>query len=279
MLTADADTTLGNTPAAGQYDNELLDAHFVAGDARVNENVVLTSIHEVFHNEHNRLVAQVEDMIAQRDQIQPGFAAQWTGEMIFEAAKLANEMQYQHIVFEFFARRMSPNITAFAEYQVEINPNITAEFSQAVFRLGHSMLTDTVDVVNAADQGTSISLVDAFLNPLDLRRHWVPPTSSRACPSRWATRSTSSSSTPCATSWSACRSTWPPSTSPAAATSASGRSMTCAATCSRRPAGRVAHPLCELGRFRRPPAAPDIAGELHRRLFAAGQHRQRPQCR
>ena len=74
-------------------------------------------------------------------------------------------MQYQHIVFEFFARRMSPNITAFAQYQPEINPNITAEFSQAIFRVGHSMLTDTVDLVDAADQGVSISLVQAFLNP------------------------------------------------------------------------------------------------------------------
>ena len=157
------------TPAGNTfYDDELLDAHFVAGDGRVNENVVLSAIHEVFHNEHNRLVLQVEEMITQRDQIQPGFAAQWTGEMIFEAARLGNEMQYQHIVFEFFARRMSPNITAFAEYQVELNPNITTEFSQAVFRLGHSMLTDTVDAVSADGStapGISMTLVEAFLNP------------------------------------------------------------------------------------------------------------------
>jgi Ca2+-binding RTX toxin-like protein len=171
--TADTDNALGlvNTnpldPTADNYDNELLDAHFVAGDGRVNENVVLSAIHEVFHNEHNRLLGQIEEMIAQRDQIQPGFQAQWTGEMKFEAAKLANEMQYQHIVFEFFARRMSPNITAFAEYQVEINPNITTEFSQAVFRLGHSMLTDTVDAVGADGSGQtdSMTLVEAFLNP------------------------------------------------------------------------------------------------------------------
>jgi Ca2+-binding RTX toxin-like protein len=168
--TADTDSALGlaNADASGtatNYDDELLNAHFVAGDARVNENIVLSSIHEVFHNEHNRLLLQIEDMIAQRDQIQPGFAAQWTGEMKFEAARLANEMQYQHIVFEFFARRMSPNITAFAEYQVEINPNVLTEFSQAVFRLGHSMLTDTVDAMDPAGQGASTTLIEAFLNP------------------------------------------------------------------------------------------------------------------
>ena len=45
--TADTDsaTGLANTDArrtAANYDNELLDAHFVAGDGRVNENIVLS---------------------------------------------------------------------------------------------------------------------------------------------------------------------------------------------------------------------------------------------
>ena len=37
------------------YDNELLDAHFMAGDGRVNENIALTAVHHMFHAEHNRL--------------------------------------------------------------------------------------------------------------------------------------------------------------------------------------------------------------------------------
>lgn len=149
-----------------KYDNELLDAHFVAGDPRANENVALTAIHAVFHGEHNRLVAQITDLIQQQNQITPTFAAQWDGDKIFEAAKFANEMQYQHMVFEEFARRISPNVTAFAQYDITLNPNITSEFANAVYRLGHSMLTDTVDMVNGADQKTGLSLVTAFLNPV-----------------------------------------------------------------------------------------------------------------
>ena len=38
-----------------QYDDEMLDAHFIAGDGRVNENIGLTAVHHVFHSEHNRL--------------------------------------------------------------------------------------------------------------------------------------------------------------------------------------------------------------------------------
>lgn len=166
---ADADSIITPVvpgPPLSTYDNELLDAHYVAGDPRANENIALTAVHEVFHGEHNRLVAQIKDLIQQQDQITPGFAQQWNGDQIFQAAKFANEMQYQHMVFEEFARRISPNIDAFANYDITINSNITSEFANAVYRLGHSMLTDTVDMVNAAGQTSSVSLVEAFLNPV-----------------------------------------------------------------------------------------------------------------
>ena len=39
----------------GTYDDELLDAHFITGDGRGNENIGLTAIHTMFHSEHNRL--------------------------------------------------------------------------------------------------------------------------------------------------------------------------------------------------------------------------------
>jgi Ca2+-binding RTX toxin-like protein len=170
-LTPDADTVInphgfGNPPpAAGEYDNELLDAHYVSGDPRANENTALTSIHQAFHGEHTRILNDIRDWVQQQNQIDPTFAGQWTGETYFQAAKIANEMQYQHLVFEEFGRRMSPNIDAFASYKIEINPNITAEFSQAVYRLGHSQLTDTVRSATIGGQETEHTLIDAFLNP------------------------------------------------------------------------------------------------------------------
>ena len=96
----------------------------------------------------------------------PGTAAEWDGERLFQAAKLVNEMQYQHFVFEEFARRLSPNVDAFAQYDITINPNISAEFSQAVYRLGHSMLTDTVRSQDASGVFDDRTLVESFLNPV-----------------------------------------------------------------------------------------------------------------
>ena len=57
------DAADGRTSRAGTYDDEMLDAHFIAGDGRVNENIALTAIHQVFHSEHNRLVGHIKDVL------------------------------------------------------------------------------------------------------------------------------------------------------------------------------------------------------------------------
>ena len=40
----------------------VLDKHFIAGDGRTNENMGLTAIHDIFHSEHNLVLAQIKDM-------------------------------------------------------------------------------------------------------------------------------------------------------------------------------------------------------------------------
>ena len=37
----------------------------------------------------------------------------WDGERLFQAAKFGTEMQYQHLVFEEFARKIQPSINPF----------------------------------------------------------------------------------------------------------------------------------------------------------------------
>jgi Ca2+-binding RTX toxin-like protein len=249
-------------PSRPGYDSDLLDAHFVAGDGRINENIGLTAIQEIFHVEHNRLLDDItgfmtavntpsivvgnsgNNLIADLgltenttvssgmlgtavvgsgtvrsgnlvlngttiaiangstlDQVvatvnaanlTTGVAAVnnggrlelltqfyndvhgnvWSGEMLFQAAKLVNEMEYQHMIFGEFVRKLSPNITPFGVYDVTIDPSIKAEFAHAVYRFGHSMLTDTVGLTGFdPDTGLStgvdksVGLISAFLNP------------------------------------------------------------------------------------------------------------------
>ncbi len=155
-----------------QYDNELLDAHYITGDGRGNENIGLTAVHFVFHAEHNRQIEQIkETVLATGD---ADFIAEWqlpdgswNGERLFQAARFATEMQYQHLVFEEFARKVQPDVDIFVvQPDVEINPAIFAEFANVVYRFGHSMLNQTVDRTFADGSRGDIDLFEAFLNPL-----------------------------------------------------------------------------------------------------------------
>ena len=88
------------------------------------------------------------------------------GERLFQAARFVTEMEYQHLVFEEFARKIQPLINPFdRRYQTDINPAIRAEFAHAVYRFGHSMLTDTISRTNEDGSHNDISLLDGFLNP------------------------------------------------------------------------------------------------------------------
>jgi Ca2+-binding RTX toxin-like protein len=176
----DADTDTGNNPGTGFYDDEMLDAHFIAGDGRVNENIALTAVHHIFHSEHNRLVGVIDAMIADPALFTDAERAVWRhnnlfgfgvgrswdyGERLFQAARFVTEMQYQHLVFEEFGRKVQPLVNPFAGFAPSIDPAITAEFAHAVYRFGHSMLNETVDRFAADGTDLSANLFDVFLNP------------------------------------------------------------------------------------------------------------------
>ncbi len=179
----------------GTYNAPMLNAHFICGDGRCNENIALSTIHQVFHSEHERLVGAIEDTLT-ADTSPSGVAALaewkladgapgagtggWNGERIFQAARYVDEMEYQHLVFEEFARKVQPAIQPFSAYHSSINPAIHAEFAHAVYRFGHSMLDDVVARSNESQPGpdgvlgtrddiigatNDIPLLKGFLNP------------------------------------------------------------------------------------------------------------------
>ncbi len=171
VLQPDADDAVGYAGGVGprgentSYDNELLDRHFITGDGRGNENIGLTAVHHVFHSEHNHLVDQVKELALASGDLQflnqwlltpettfpaDGAGLAWDGERLFQAARFTNEMQYQHLVFEEFARKVQPDVDAFVfNASMDIDPAIFAEFAHVVYRFGHSMLNETVDLVDA----------------------------------------------------------------------------------------------------------------------------------
>ena len=97
----------------------MLNAHFCAGDGRVNENIALTAVHQIFHSEHDRLVGDIkndadDDTSAtasprwRSGSCPTGRSRGWNyGERLFQAARFVTEMEYQHLVFEEFARKVA----------------------------------------------------------------------------------------------------------------------------------------------------------------------------
>ncbi len=185
----DIEIGLGN-PGNGdtEYDNELLDAHFVTGDGRGNENIGLTAVHHVFHAEHNRLMEHTKEVVLAEGDLDflnewlavdvtelPANQAEidalvWDGNRLFQAAKFGTEMQYQHLVFEEFARKIQPQIDIFLVphgYDATIDPAIVSEFANVVYRFGHSMLRDQIDRFNSDFEADHISLIEGFLNPVE----------------------------------------------------------------------------------------------------------------
>jgi Ca2+-binding RTX toxin-like protein len=182
--TPDLDDTpsadFANQPA-GTYDDEMLNAHFSCGDGRCNENIALSTIHQIFHSEHDRLVDYIKGVLT-ADTSSTGVTALaqwklpvaqspsgWNGERLFQAARFVTEMEYQHLVFEEFARKVQPAVRPFHVYSPDINPAVEAEFAHAVYRFGHSMLDDDVARTTTNPDGSktdnSTPLLNAFLNP------------------------------------------------------------------------------------------------------------------
>ena len=147
-------------------------------------------MHTVFHSEHNRRVDQIKTVLleaaAQGDLaflnewlIEPVNAApvdpaalMWDGARLFQAARFSTEMVYQHLVFEAFARGISPTVDPFVfSNNPDVDPAIVAEFAHVVYRFGHSMLNETVDRVSIdGSTSDSIGLIEAFLNPIEFNQ-------------------------------------------------------------------------------------------------------------
>jgi len=167
--------TVPSCQPAGTYDGDLLDAHFVTGDGRGNENIALTMVHNLFHAEHNRLRDYIDQLIHAPGVLTAAEIAQWEavdpasswgyGERLFQAARFGTEMQYQHLVFEEYARTIQPLINAFLGGITSVNGAISAEFAHTVYRLGHSMLPEVLGRTNTDGSLNNIRLLNAFLAP------------------------------------------------------------------------------------------------------------------
>jgi hypothetical protein len=141
----------------------LGDRLFLAGDIRANEQANLTAVHTLFVREHNRLADRIHARYPQL-----------TDEEIYQLARRLVGAEMQVITYEEYLPAVlgfnhAPD-PAVAAYNPNVNAAVTNSFAHAVFRFGHSQISDaTLLVDNHGQTVGSLSVREAFFNPNILR--------------------------------------------------------------------------------------------------------------
>ena len=161
----------GNTNRAGALPPEEL---FIAGDIRANEQIGLTAAHTLMVREHNRLAQELAEKIDAGDPVilekldQSGLEK---GDFIYESARKVVGAQIQVITYnEFLPLFIGDSLLDdYSGYDPTVDPSISQEFTNANFRVGHTLLSEELQRINNnGDSVGSISLGDAFFNPQEV---------------------------------------------------------------------------------------------------------------
>lgn len=145
---------------------------FAAGDGRVNENNMLTSLHTLFLREHNRIATELA-------QVNPT----WDDERLFQETRKILIGEMQHIVYNewlpviigwntaaLFDLTPLNGKTYFSGYNPTINPALAGEFATAAFRFGHTLVRGQISRVGRNQQNTSpaLNLQDIIFRPVEI---------------------------------------------------------------------------------------------------------------
>lgn len=145
-------------------------ACFMAGDVRVNQHVTLVALHLMFAREHNRIASALQE-------INP----HWSDETLFQESRRIVVAEMQHITYQEWLpliigdqamKRFSLEINSDGysnDYDEEINPSMTNEFTGAAFRFGHSTVQGQLFVEFQHRLNEIILISDTFNNPSRFR--------------------------------------------------------------------------------------------------------------
>lgn len=145
-------------------------ACFLAGDVRVNQHITLVAIHLLFAREHNRIAEELHKL-----------NPKWSDESIFEETRRIVVAEIQHITYSewlplVIGQAAMQRFSLFtqpqgysSDYDEEINPSVTNEFTGAAFRFGHSTVQGRLFVEFERRLDEIILVSDTFNNPSRFR--------------------------------------------------------------------------------------------------------------
>ncbi|MDJ0689773.1 MAG: peroxidase family protein [Xenococcaceae cyanobacterium MO_188.B32] len=168
----------------------LGDLQFVAGDIRANEQIGLTAVHNLFVREHNRVALNLHERLEAGDEplfiefteFSNDFLAVNSGaspeeikdEFLYQSARKVIGAKVQVISYNEFLPLLigEGTLEKYIGFKPDISPQISIEFANAAFRLGHTLLSDRLRRVD--NNGiTETALAEAFFNVEDIQHNGI----------------------------------------------------------------------------------------------------------
>lgn len=155
LATSDGNMLPFNTAGLANA-NPGTDILFLAGDVRANEQLGLTVMHTLFVREHNRMAEILMDNNPTAD-----------ADDVFETARRLLVGKIQYITYNEWLPALigEDAIPDYSGYDDNLNPTIYNEFSVAAFRLGHTLLSEDFQRLDADGNdvdGGPLPLANAF---------------------------------------------------------------------------------------------------------------------
>lgn len=165
----------------------LGDLQFIAGDIRANEQIGLTAVHNLFVREHNRVALNLHERLEAGDELllieftefSDDFLAGTSPEKIkdeflYQSARKVIGAKIQAISYNEFLPLIigEGSLEKYSGFKPDINPQISIEFANAAFRLGHTLLSNQLRRVDS-NGITETALADAFFNTEDIKKNGI----------------------------------------------------------------------------------------------------------
>lgn len=153
-----------NAPEMDNLDNGQA-PHFVAGDVRASEQPGLTTLHILFVREHNRICEELLVRGYQDD------------EVIYQEARKQVGALIQVITYEQFLPALGVELSPYFGYNNQINPDISNIFATAAYRIGHTMVTSELLLLNddCSVARNPLQLEQAFFNSQWIEQLGIDP--------------------------------------------------------------------------------------------------------
>ena len=154
-LTGEADGPIDPTAPGMANPTGGRGPQYVAGDVRAAEQPGLTVLHILFLREHNRICDELVKQGYTNDELNYQTARKQVGALI------------QSITYNEFLPALGIHTNSYRGYNPSKKPNIMNEFTTAAFRIGHTMVTEELLVLDedCSPLRDPVKLEESFFNP------------------------------------------------------------------------------------------------------------------